>query len=444
MRTKIIILISLVFSVVNAEKFSLAELCQKGIENNPKIKSFSYKSAASDSYYDQAVDQYMPHLAIGGQYGNQNYKYEYESGDVGYHGRAFNYQFTLKQPIYRAQLIEGMTDARERERFSKLQEADEKAKLITQILQSAVELTRQKRIIAVLQKKVSVLEKAYENVISKYELQLAPSADKFQSLAMLEQSRSQLTQAEQMYNYNLYDLRLLVKYKDVEKYIDSLQFNMGAVEESYKKANVASIQRSIINNTRIKLDMQSVAIAKAQIALRDSARSPQVDAVLSYGDAGGTIDQVTRQDESRAMVTLNFPIYQGGAVDDSVKEAKFLYHAAKEDAENTRLNVEISMEKAIQNIKGGLESVKAQRSAVAASQKYLEGVVQSYRSGVASLTDAYLAESDYHDNLIRLISSESDIFASIAEVYYYGGRSDTGHVKELQRKFYKQGESDSK
>ncbi len=437
MPTKIIFLIALLFSVLNADKFSLAELCQKGIENNPKIKSFSYKSAASGSYYDQAVDQYKPHLSVSGQYGDQNYKYEYESGDEEYHGRTFNYQLTLKQPIYRAQLIEGMTDARERERLAKLQEMDEKAKLITQILQSTVELTRQKRIIAVLQKKVSVLEKAYENVMSKYELQMASSADKFQSLAMLQQSRSQLTQAEQMYNYNLYDLRLLVKYKDVEKYIDSLQFNVGAVEESYKKANLASIKRSIADNTRIKLDAQSVAIAKAQIALRDSASSPQVDAVLSYGDAGGTIDQVTRQNEARAMVTLNFPLYQGGAVDDSVKEAKLLYHAAREDAENTRLNIEISMEKAIQNIQGGLESVKAYGLAVDASQKYLEGMVQSYQSGVASLTDAYLAESDYRDNQIRLINSESDIFASLCEVYYYGGKSDFGHVKTLQNKFYK-------
>ena len=180
-----------------------------------------------------------------------------------------------------------------------------------------------------------------------------------------------------------------------------------------------------------------VQIAKIQIDLRNSARSPQIDAVFSYGDNGGAIDVVTRRNESRAMLTLNFPLYQGGYVDDSVKEAKYLYMAAEEEAQNTRMNIEISMSKALQNIKGGLESVMAQRSAVNASKKYFEGALVSYRNGVASLTDAYLAEADYHDNQLRLIQSEADIFLSLAEIYYYGGKMGLKNIQEIQRKYFK-------
>ncbi len=437
MPTKLLLLFVFSFSLLNAGKYSLAALCEKGIQNNPKIKSLAHRSSASHSMYDQSISRYKPQLNISGQYGNQNYDLGSSDNMQKYQGIAYNYQFSLKQPIYRAQLLHSIKDAEAKEKMSKLVEIDEKAKLVTRILQVSIELTRQRKIIAILTKKVSLLGKANENIQKKYHMQLASGADTFQSQAMLQQSKSDLIKAKQSYDYNLYNLRLLTKYEDVEKYISSLQFDIPAINKAFKKAKLREIKNSIDNNTQIKLDRQLINIARVQIGMRNSERSPQFDAVLSYGDAGGSLDAVTRQNDSRAMVTLNFPLYQGGYVDDRVEEAKYLLMATQSDAENSRMNIRISMEKALQNIKGGLASVKAQKSAVEASRKYFEGAMESYKSGVASLTDAYLAESDYRENQLRLANSESDIYISLAEVYYFSGIADCKHVKRLQKKYFK-------
>jgi outer membrane protein len=418
---------------VYAGDYSLAKLCEKGLKNDPKIRGMKHRGAASHSYYNQSIDQYKPHFNISGQYGMQNY----DLGLTNYKGSSYNYQFTLKQPLYRAKLLEAIKDASAREVLSKLQTEDEKARLITQILQVSIELTRQRKEIDVLEKKVKLLDKAYENIKKKHRVKLVSGADAFQSQAMLQQAKSELIRAKQAYDYNLYNLRLLTKYKDVEKYIKTLRFNVNGVEKAFRKANLAQIKREIENNTRIKLDTQSVKIAKLQMGLRNSERAPDFDAVLSYGDAGGTLDYATRQNESKAMLTLNFPIYQGGYVDDRVEEAKYLYMAAREDADNSLLNIKISLEKALENIKSGIESTKAQKVAVSASKKYFDGTIQSYKNGVASLTDAYLAEADYRDNQLKLIQSEANIFTSLAELYYYIGRTDYKDIKKMQEKFLK-------
>lgn len=425
--------------MLDAKENSLADLCRKGIENNPKIKSFGHKTSASNSYYDQSVDRYKPSLNISGQYGNQNYHYEYSETKTKeyFGGKAYNYNLTFKQSIYRQQLIEGITDAKARRELAKLQEDDEKAKLVTMILQNAINSARQRKIIAILTKKRNILQSAYVNINKKFEMQLAPSTEKYQSFARMQESISDLTKARQIYEYNLYNLRLLTKYNDVEKYIISIDFDVDAVRKAFNKSKFRSIQESIRNNTRVKLDEQSVTIAEIQIGLRNSERSPQIDAVLSYGDAGGSIDAITRQDETRAMLTLNFPVFQGGYVEDRVQESKYLYYAAKDEAEDSRLNIKISLEKTLSNIKGGLESVKAERSAVDASEKYFEGATQSYVSGVSSLTDAYLAEAEYRDNQLRLINTKADIFTSIVEAYYYSGKTDYKYIKELQKKYLK-------
>ena len=431
MQTRNLWFLFLFLTYVHGGSNSLAQLCEKGIKNNPKIKGMSYRSSASASYYHQSIDQYKPHLNISGQYGLQNYDLSLHN----YKGNTYNYQFSLKQPIYRAKLLEAIKDASARKELSMFQAEDEKAKLITQILQVSVELTRQKKVIDILKKKVTLLEKAYENIKKKHRVKLVSGADAFQAQARLQQSKSDLISAKQAYGYNLYNLRLLTKYQDVEKYIRNLRFNVYGVEKAFKKANLVQIKREVKNNTRIQLDRQSVKIAKIQMGLRNSERAPDFDAVFSYGDNGGTIDMSTRQNDSRAMITLNFPIYQGGYIDDRVEEAKYLYLAAKEDAANSRLNIQISLEKALENIKSGIESSKAQKVAVEASKKYFDGMIQSYKNGAASLTDAYLAESDYRDNQLKLIRSEADIFSSLAEVYYYIGKADFKHIKTLQKKF---------
>lgn len=437
MQIRFIILSLFLLSSLHAQSDALLKLCEHGIKSNPKIKSYAHRVSASNSAYDQSVDQYKPHFDISGQYGRQDYQYENAIGTTPYYGLSYNYQFTLKQPIYRAQLLHMMTDARAKKNLTQLQEKDEKAKLITQILQSSVELIRQKKIVAILDKKTRLLKKAYAAIIDRYNIKLASGTEKSQSLAKLEQSRSELIRAKQIYAYNLYNLRLLTKYENVEKYISILSFNLPAVDKAFKKADLHSIKKSIRNNTRIQLDEQSTKVAKIQIDLRNSERSPKIDAVLSYGDSGGTIDYVTRRHDSRAMLQLSFPLYQGGYVDDRVKEAKFLYMAALEDTKNTKLNIKISMEKVLQDIKGGLASIAAQRSALEASRKYFKGTLESYKGGMQSLTDVYLAESDYYDNQLKLINNESDLISSIVEAYYYGGRANLKYVKKLQNKYFK-------
>ncbi len=423
---------------LQAESYTLADLCKKGLKNNPRISSFSHRTSASGSVYDQSIDQYKPHLNVSGQWDHQNYHY----GDTGtgirsYSGAVYNYKFSMKQPIYRAKLLHAIKDAKEKEKLSVLQEEDEKAKLVVQILQVSVELSRLKEVISILERKTDVLQKAYNNIKKKHAVRLAPQADKFQSLSMLQQARSELLNAKQNYKYSLYNLRLLTKYEDVQKYLNAINFNMSAVKKAFKKVKLAKLKKAINENTRIKLDEQSMIIAKVQIDLRNSEWLPQVDAILSYNDSGGSIDGVTRENESHAMVTMNFPFYQGGYVKDRTEEAKFLFFATRDDAENSRLDIKISMEKALQNIGGGIETVKANNLAINASKKYLDGAIINYKSGMLSLTDTYLAEVEYRDNQLMSVNNKANIFSSLMEIYYYIGRSNYEGVKKLQKEFFR-------
>jgi len=416
---------------------SLDMLCKIGLEHNPKIKSYKHKVSASHSYYDQSKDQYMPHLNISGQYGYQNYDLGSSLSSHPYDGASYNYMFSIRQPIYRAKLLDAIKDAQSREKLAHIEKKDQEARLVIQIVQSSIEILRDKKIVEILSKKTEVLKKAYDNIYDKYKVQLASSADLFQAKAMLHQSQSELTQAKQKYDYNLFNLKLLTKSKDIKKYINKIDFNQKTLKYLKKRANIKVLKKLVDQSTQLQYYKQLIKIAKIQIALRKSERLPQVDAVLSYSDAGGSLDSVTRQDESKAMITLNFPIYQGGYVSDRVEEGRYLLMSAQEDYMDIRQNMSISMEKSISNIQGGLESINAQNIALKASKKYFQSMVQSYKNGVASLTDTYLAESDYRDSQLKLVNIEADVYLSIVEVYYYAGLTSIEDIKRLEKRYFK-------
>jgi outer membrane protein len=431
------LLLSLLLSTLSAGKYGLGDLCQNGIEYNPRIQSFKHRTSASNSVYDQSIDQYKPHFNIEGEVGQQRYTLGSDVSSRDYDGRSQRYNVSVRQSIYRATLLEAMTDAEERTVLAKLIEEDEKAKLVTQILQSAFELVKLQKSIEILTQKEDLLHRAYKNIEKKHALKLASKVDKYQSLSMLKQSQSDLAITRQMYDHMLYNLKLLTKIDNVKKYVKNLRFNIASVKKAFKKANLKHIISQYKESTRVKLERQTVKISKVQIDLRSSERYPSVDAVVSYGDSGGTLDATVRQNDSRAMITVKFPFYQGGYVTDRVEEARYLALSAQSNAEDIEMNIKISLEKAIQDIRSGLESVDAEAVAVKASRQYFKAASESYINGLGSLTDAYLAEADYQDNRLRLNNAESRIFNSLAEIYYLSGISDYHHVKKLQKKYFK-------
>ena len=366
-RSMVILVLSL--SVLSAQTYSLESLCKKGIASNPKIKSFQHRTSASHSYYDQSIDQYKPHLNISGQVAQQNYILAYPQYDQKVDGLSHQYQVSVRQAIYRATLLSAMTDAKEKIILSNLMEEDEKAKLITQILQSAFELIKLQKTIKILTQKEKLLQKAYNNIEKKHKLKMASKVEQYQALSMLKQSQSDLAIAKQTYNHMQFNLKLLTKIDNVEKYTKNLKFNTAAVKKAFAKVNISAVKSKYRKNTRVKLEKQTVKISKFQVDLRSKERYPNIDAVVSYGDSGGNLDATVRQNDSRAMITLDFPIYQGGYVSDRIEEAKYLALSAQSNAEDLIMNIKISLEKTIQDIRSGLESVAAERVAVQASKK---------------------------------------------------------------------------
>lgn len=439
MRTKLYLvpLVSCLIFVTNIfakNNDSISELCKSGLKNNPKINSLKYQEKAKKYAYEQSIDQYKPKLSLSASAGYNRYDYKYPTKTLTYKDTLYQYSAIVQQPIYRPKILNKITDAKIREKIAIAKKEDEKAKLTVMISQTVVELIRLQQIRHLLMKKVKLYDKAYNKILSKYNLRLANNSELHQANARLQKALSDLAQANQMFEYTKTNLKLLTKITEITESIFNKSYYIRQIDKKYSTEKLSKLKKMIENNTQMTLSKLYLEIAHNEINSRKVERYPTLDLKLSYSDTD-TTDSITRRNDMRAMIELSFPIYQGGYVSDRVNEALELYNASQEDLKNTKIENTISLEKYWQQIRSGLQTYHAKKIAQNAAETYYQTARNAYKQGVQSLTDAYLAEADYYDSQVQVINSAADLLNTILNIYYITGNATCKKIEEFEKNY---------
>jgi len=439
MRTKVhlkALAITFIFAVniFASNEASISELCKSGLKNNPKINSLKFQEKASKYLYDQSIDQYKPKLSLSASAGYNKYDYKYPTNTLTYRDTIYQYSATIEQPIYRPKLLKKITDAKLRQKIANAKKEDEKAKLTIMIAQTAVELIRLRQIKLLQSKKVKLFTIAYNEISSKYKLRLSNNSELHQANARLQKALSDLAQLEQMFAYTKTNLKLLTKLDYIPESIYNKTYNVKQIAVRYSEEKLPELKKKIESNTQMSLSKLYLEIARNEIDSRKVERYPTLNLKLSYSDTD-TTDSITRRNDARAMLELNFPIYQGGFISDRVEEALELYNASKEDLKNTEIESTISLEKYWQQVMSGFQTYLAKEAAKTSAKIYFKTAQSAYKQGIQSLTDAYLAEADYYDAQVQVINSSAELLSSILNIYYVTGDANCKKIEEFERSF---------
>jgi len=433
----VVVLLTIGTTLYAKKPINLSQLCQKAVINSPKIISIKHKESASFYSTEQLYDKYRPQIGISASGGYERYDEKYSSGrKVKYSDGVYNYSLSVSQAIYRPKLLKQIDNYRLRELASSLQRVDEKAQLVTMIMQTSIERIRLEQIVRLNRKKVKLYRNALKQISSKYSLKLSNRAELNQAKAKLQRAIAELLRTRQMIMMTDANLRLLTKIRHIPKHIFNKRFNISRVEHRFQSFHLKGLKRLISQSSSIKLSKIYVDIALSEIEARKAERYPTVDISAGYSGSHSP-DDTTIKNRTRVMLNINFPIFQGGYVSDRINEAKELYLSANQDLENTKINSEISLEKYWLQIKSGLHTYKAQLSAEKAARVYFKSAKSAYKQGIKSLTDAYLAEADYYDAQVNRINTGADILKSIVNIYYVIGKTSYKDINRFEKLYLK-------
>lgn len=157
------------------------------------------------------------------------------------------------------------------------------------------------------------------------------------------------------------------------------------------------------NNFGIIAASEAAQAAKKAIEIERSGYFPSVGAQAGFDFSNSDQESgVIRSEGAFVGLTLNVPIYQGGAVASRTRQAGYQFRAAQDRLDQTRRQVDQQVKDAFRGIQSSIEDVKARQAAVVSARSSLESTQAGLEVGTRTQVDVlnaqralFQAEFDY-------------------------------------------------
>lgn len=159
-------------------------------------------------------------------------------------------------------------------------------------------------------------------------------------------------------------------------------------------------------NPQLQALIQTQRAAKENISYKKSSRYPTLD--LTGALQNTSTDGISEREENTATIgiSLSIPIYTGGSISSTVKEAKFKYQEASYGVEQVRRSLTKQIKDAFRGVSSSISQVKALEQALKSNQIAYEATEAGYEIGTRTMVDLLNAQTELHRAKLNLKSAK--------------------------------------
>lgn len=155
------------------------------------------------------------------------------------------------------------------------------------------------------------------------------------------------------------------------------------------------VKRALDNNPVIQSAAQGAETARYNIDLQKAGHYPTLDLNARFSDDDDNIGQGRSSSRSGVIgLSLNVPIYQGGAVNSRVREAAYRHESAKEFLEEQQRSIIRQVRDAYRGVETAIGQVKALDQARVSAKSALEATQAGFEVGTRTIVDVLDAQRD--------------------------------------------------
>lgn len=164
-------------------------------------------------------------------------------------------------------------------------------------------------------------------------------------------------------------------------------------------------------------------IAKENINIARSGHYPTLDFSGRYTSSEDTFGSLNNPalDSHSIGITLNVPIYSGGATTSAVKKAQHNYVAASQDMEATYRNVVRNTRNAYNTVIAAISAIKALEQAVISAESALKATEAGFEVGTRTIVDVLNSTRNLYNAKRNLSSTRYGYIQSVLNLKQAGG-----------------------
>ena len=211
----------------------------------------------------------------------------------------------------------------------------------------------------------------------------------------LDMSLAQELEARQSQDLTRRQLQLLVN-QPVERIA---KLNVAALKLALPEpANLdAWTQKAEQASPEIKALQARLDQAKREVSKSQAGHLPTLDAVAQWSNSGSeNITRINSRYENKSIgVQLNIPIYSGGYVNSTIRQAVAEQTRAEETLEALRRDLGVRVHKEYRGVSEGVMRVRALEQAVRSAEQMMKSTQMSLKAGSRTQLDVLNAQQQY-------------------------------------------------
>jgi protease secretion system outer membrane protein len=190
---------------------------------------------------------------------------------------------------------------------------------------------------------------------------------------------------------------------------------------------------ALANNHELDASRLAVESARLEISKQKAGHYPRVDLVASYskGDAE-SLNTYTQNSVNRTVgVQVNIPIYQGGAVNATTRQAAAGYERAKADLDVRTNKIMIDLRKAHDIVQSSVNKIGALAKAVESGKELMKATEQSIKGGVRINLDLLNAQQQLFISQRDLAQARYSYLIGLLRLRAISGSVDDSDIRQI-------------
>ncbi len=387
----LIIAIASAVTSVNAQADDLLTVYQQALLNDPVVLKAQAQFKIVQEDIEQARSALLPQISGSAGYSDDEYE-RFEGETATYASNGLTYGANLTMQLYHHDTWLRLGNAEKSAHQSDLTYQVAKQDLITRVTVAYFDLLGTKDDLVFATAEKDAIARQLEQTKQRFSVGLTAITDVHEAQAQYDNAVTEEIRAENAIFQAEEELRVITNsYPKNVSTLNTARFSTTVPTPSSADEWQVTAEAKNLDLIVAKV---GIDIAKDTINIARSGHYPTLDFGANYSGTdlekqkNNSVPVNEPQLNSYSLgVTLNVPIYSGGAIESSVRQAQSRFVSASQDLSLTHRSVVRTTRNAYNTVIAAISAIKAFEQSVLSAQKALEATEAGFEVGTRTIVD---------------------------------------------------------
>jgi outer membrane protein len=385
---RLILILMILGATLSVRAEDLMAIYQLALDNDPQLQAAKEQLSAARETKSLARSQLLPTVGLGATYDAVRREYKTQQGipyDAESTSRDKALALNLTQPIFRLDRLLQLEQADSTIAQAEAEYAAAEINLMVRSTTTYFNILSAEDDLRVAKAEREATGRQLEQAQQRFDVGLIAITDVHEAQAAYDAARASEIAAENSLDNAweaLYEIIGPQPKQELAKLGESLALNPPVPNDLQEWSDTAQQQNYSIIAARAGLES-----LKQAIDISRAGHYPTLDLVGGYSMVRSDSDIATELDSGSIGLSLEVPIYTGGAVSAQTRQAQANFRANQQGLDQTRRAVNRQVRDAYRGVLSTISQVEALKAATVSAQSALESTQAGYEVGTRTIVD---------------------------------------------------------